>query len=41
VLQEGDSFLFDGRLPHSLRNPADRLARILWVVGAPTAEPPL
>lgn len=41
LLQEGDSFLFDGALPHSLRNPANRQARILWVVGAPTVEPPL
>ena len=41
LLREGDSFLFDGALPHSLRNPADRQARILWVVGAPTVEPPL
>lgn len=33
-LHEGDSFVFDSSLPHGFRNDSDRLARILWVIGA-------
>jgi len=31
-LMEGDSFTFDGRLPHAFRNISDVSAHILWVV---------
>ena len=41
LLHEGDSFLFDGVVAHSFRNPADEPARVLWIVGAPSVEPPL
>lgn len=32
VLQPGDSFLFDGTLPHSLRNPIDAPSQVLWII---------
>lgn len=38
ILQEGDSFLFDGTLPHTFRNPQPTPARILWVMAAPRHE---
>jgi transcriptional regulator with XRE-family HTH domain len=34
----GDSFLFDGALPHGFRNPHDRPARVLWIMGAPRMD---
>ncbi|WP_209739259.1 helix-turn-helix domain-containing protein [Aureimonas populi] len=33
-LSEGDSFVFDSALPHSFRNEGERLATILWIIGA-------
>ncbi|MBV8912631.1 MAG: helix-turn-helix transcriptional regulator [Acetobacteraceae bacterium] len=33
-LQEGDSFLFDRDHKHSFRNPNERSARVLWIMGA-------
>jgi transcriptional regulator with XRE-family HTH domain len=38
LLAEGDSFLFDGVLPHSFRNPNDAPAQLLWIIGAVRAE---
>lgn len=38
VLAEGDSFLFDGAQPHGFRNPSDRPARVMWIMGAPRME---
>lgn len=38
VLDEGDSFLFDGSQPHGFRNPSDRPARVMWIMGAPMVE---
>ncbi len=38
LLGPGDSFLFDGTLPHSFRNPENRPAKVLWVMAAPRAE---
>lgn len=38
LLGPGDSFLFDGTLPHSFRNPENRPAKVLWVMSAPRAE---
>jgi uncharacterized cupin superfamily protein len=32
-LREGDSFQFDGAKPHRFVNPADRMARVLWIIG--------
>jgi transcriptional regulator with XRE-family HTH domain len=32
-LREGDSFQFDGGKPHRFVNPADRMARVLWIIG--------
>lgn len=29
---EGDSFIFDGRKPHSFRNDTDVEARLLWII---------
>lgn len=29
---EGDSFAFDGRKPHSIRNEANVEAKLLWVI---------
>ena len=34
LLSEGDSFVFDSSIPHSFRNPARTVARILWIIGA-------
>jgi transcriptional regulator with XRE-family HTH domain len=34
VLHEGDSFVFDSAVPHSLRNVSDQPAEVLWVIGA-------
>ncbi len=34
LLQQGDSFVFDSSLEHSIRNDSDRTATILWVIGA-------
>ncbi len=31
-LSEGDSFTFDGRLPHSIRNTSGEPVKMLWVV---------
>jgi len=41
LLNEGDSFLFDSLLPHSFRNPGDRLTRVLWIIGPVPIEPHL
>jgi transcriptional regulator with XRE-family HTH domain len=38
TLREGDSFLFDSLNPHSFRNPLDRGARVLWIMGAATVD---
>ncbi len=38
LLEEGDSFLFDKGLPHSIANPQDRTAKILWIMGAVPVE---
>lgn len=35
ALAQGDSFLFDGTAPHTLRNPDDTPARVLWVMAPP------
>ena len=32
VLQEGDSFQFDGSQPHTFRNPNATPARVLWII---------
>lgn len=32
MLREGDSFIFDGRLPHAFRNNGGVSAKILWVI---------
>ncbi|HEY0295278.1 MAG TPA: cupin domain-containing protein [Bordetella sp.] len=32
LLDPGDSFLFDGSLPHQLRNPLDAPTRLLWII---------
>jgi transcriptional regulator with XRE-family HTH domain len=32
TLSVGDSFLFDGILPHDLKNPTDRVAKLLWII---------
>lgn len=37
-LLEGDSFLFDRDDPHAFRNPAERSARVLWIMGAVPVE---
>lgn len=34
VLQAGDSFAFDSRQPHSIRNTGADTARLLWIIGA-------
>jgi len=31
VLQAGDTFYFPSDVPHSYRNPGDRVARVLWI----------
>ena len=31
-LLEGDSFIFDGRLPHSFYNPGPKPAKVLWII---------
>jgi hypothetical protein len=32
TLSIGDSFLFDGILPHDLQSPMDRVAKLLWII---------
>ncbi|TDP62052.1 helix-turn-helix domain-containing protein [Roseateles toxinivorans] len=32
VLEQGDSFQFDGRQPHFFRNLADSRTRVLWII---------
>lgn len=32
-LMEGDSFQFDGAIPHSFRNPTRGVTRVLWIIG--------
>lgn len=32
MLREGDSFIFDGRLPHAFRNNSNASAKVLWVI---------
>ena len=34
LLRTGDSFVFDSAVPHSLRNPGDQPAELLWIIGA-------
>lgn len=36
LLEEGDSFQFDGRTPHSFRNPGQTMARVLWIIRSDT-----
>ena len=38
LLGEGDSFLFDSLHPHRFRNPLNRAARVLWIMGAVPVE---
>lgn len=32
MLREGDSFIFDGRLPHAFRNIGSVPAKVLWII---------
>jgi transcriptional regulator with XRE-family HTH domain len=32
TLHSGDSFLFDGVIPHDVRNPYDHSAKLLWII---------
>lgn len=32
VIEEGDSFQFDSRRPHSFRNLSNRQSRVLWII---------
>ena len=32
VLATGDSFIFDGTLPHYIRNPINAPSRVLWII---------
>ncbi|WP_181147181.1 cupin domain-containing protein [Burkholderia multivorans] len=34
MLEEGDSFLFDGSLAHTVSNPGDVPCKVLWIIGA-------
>ncbi|MBN3766177.1 cupin domain-containing protein [Burkholderia sp. Ac-20365] len=34
MLEEGDSFLFDGSLAHTVSNPGDTPCKVLWIIGA-------
>jgi transcriptional regulator with XRE-family HTH domain len=38
LLEEGDSFLFDGTEAHSFRNPHASISRLLWVMAPPRVE---
>ena len=33
-LREGDSFVFDSALEHSLSNPTDEVTQVMWIIGA-------
>jgi transcriptional regulator with XRE-family HTH domain len=40
LLKAGDSFIFDGAIPHSFTNPSTQAgARLLWVIGKFPTEP--
>lgn len=40
LLEPGDSFLFDGIRTHSVYNPTDKPAKVLWIIGKqPRATP--
>jgi len=44
TLSIGDSFLFDGILPHDLQSPMDRVAKLLWIIAKlpnDSAPPPM
>ena len=32
VLEQGDSFQFDSRQPHTFRNVSDKVARVVWII---------
>ena len=32
VLEQGDSFQFDSRQPHTFCNVSDKVARVVWII---------
>jgi transcriptional regulator with XRE-family HTH domain len=38
LLRQGDSFQFDSLRPHGFRNPTDRPARVIWIIGQTKPE---
>ncbi len=38
LLNEGDSFQFDGALPHAFYNPTDTPTELFWVIVLPTSQ---
>jgi len=39
TLDQGDSLHFDGRVPHAVENPGDRIARVLIAITPAAFEP--